>query len=409
MMGNFATETQMTGAAHGRDRESELHWLALHLVPGLGCRRAVQLLYKLGAPETIFRASVSELETAGLSGAIARSINSGCTFDDAVEQQRLMDAAGVELVTLHDRRYPEQLRQIFDAPLLLFARGNTGLMDQPCIGVVGTRRPSQYGLAAATKLTTGICQAQLVATSGMARGIDTAAHKAALAVNARTIAVLGCGVDQVYPAENRELAAQLAREALLLSEFPMRTPAYPQNFPLRNRIVSGLSLGVLVVEGSMHSGSGITARTALEQGRHVFAVPGNITSKQSWGPNLLIRQGAALIMESQDIFSELTSEERLEVERKIGRQRLLVEQNEELSEKPSRLEPRLAAMPEEPANEARSRLLNKLTFDNPCHLDELMEVLDGVSVSELIAMLFELEVEGTVRRLPGKSYIKVWA
>ena len=259
------------------------------MVPGLGTIGTLRVLEKLKSPEAIFRASASELEATGLSPAQARALATGYSFDDAVDQQQKMLNAGAELITIHDPRYPQRLREIFDPPLLLFALGRTELISSHQIAIVGTRRPTPYGIAASERLSADLARAGLTITSGMARGIDTAAHRAALAEDGNTIAVFGCGVDVLYPADNRKLYAEIAKRGLLLSEFPMGAPAYPQNFPVRNRIVSGLSLGVIIVEGAQHSGSGITARVAMDQGREVFAVPGNITSKMSWGPNLLIR------------------------------------------------------------------------------------------------------------------------
>ncbi len=208
---------------------------------------------------------------------------------------------------------------------MLFARGRVELLSSICIGVVGTRHPTPYGVAAAERLSGDLARAGVTITSGMARGIDTAAHKAALARpdgGSRTIAVLGCGVDIVYPSENRKLAAEIAAKGLIVSEFPMGATAFPQNFPIRNRIISGLSCGILVVEGAQYSGSSITARLAIDQGREVFAVPGNITSKMSWGPNLLIKQGAKLVQDWNDVVVDLpqTAQRRLIDE---GRQRIM--------------------------------------------------------------------------------------
>jgi DNA processing protein len=286
-------------------QEETLYWLALRMVPGLGTLGSLRLLEKLRSPASIFRASASELEATGLSAAQARNITSGYSFDDAVEQQQKMLAAGAQLITIHDARYPARLREIFDPPLLLFALGNPELMVSHSIAIVGTRRPTPYGMAASERLSADLAKAGLTIISGMARGIDTAAHKAALAEDGATIAVLGCGVDVLYPSENRRLYEEISRRGLLLSEFPLGAPAYPQNFPIRNRIVSGLSLGVVVIEGAQHSGSAITAKLAIDQGREVFAVPGNITSKMSWGPNLLIKDGAKLVQEWTDITNEL--------------------------------------------------------------------------------------------------------
>jgi DNA processing protein len=278
-------------------REEELHWLALTLIPGLGTRTAGKLIQRFRTPQGVFSASRTELEGAGLSGALAQSIASGCTFEDAVAQQEKMLEAGALAVTITDPGYPPLLHEIFDPPVLLFARGRVELLQSTAFGVVGTRRPTPYGMAAAERLSGDLARAGLTIVSGMARGIDTASQKAALAAEGNTIAVLGCGLDVVYPVENRNLAGQLTSKGLIISEFPMGSTAFPQNFPIRNRIISGMSVGLLVVEGAQYSGSAITARLALDQGREVFAVPGNITSKMSWGPNLLIKQGAKLVQD----------------------------------------------------------------------------------------------------------------
>ncbi len=216
----------------------------------------------------------------------------------------------VSLVALPDPRYPARLREIFDPPVVLFARGRIELLGSVMLGVVGTRRPTPYGPAVTERLAADLARAGLTIVSGMARGIDTAAHKGALSVGGDTVAVLGCGVDLVYPSENRKLAAELEEKGLVVSEFPMGAPAYPQNFPIRNRIISGMSAGVVVVEGAQYSGSAITARLAMDQGRELFAVPGNVTSKMSWGPNLLIKQGAKLVQEWNDVVAELPPQDR---------------------------------------------------------------------------------------------------
>src|SRR5579863_8281501 len=200
----------------GLTNEEELYWLALRMVPGLGTRRIGLLLDRLQTPQAIFRASASELEAAGLPGAVARSITSGCSFEDAAGQQQKVREAGVQLITLGDARYPETLRKIFDPPPVLFARGRTALLSSVCIGVVGTRHPTPYGVAAVERLSGDLARAGVTITSGMARGIDTAAHKSALAAEGSTIAVLGCGVDIVYPSENRKLAAEIAAKDLIV-------------------------------------------------------------------------------------------------------------------------------------------------------------------------------------------------
>ena len=272
------------GSALDLTQEEALYWLALRMTPGLGTRKAGQLIDVFRSPRAALRASRSELEAAGLSPAVAQSLASGCAFEDAAGQQEKLAEAGATLVPVTDSRYPPLLRDIYDPPPLLFVRGRIELLDTLMIAVVGTRRPTPYGTTAAARLSRDLAEAGLTIVSGMARGIDTSAHRAALEAGGDTIAVFGCGIDQVYPAENRKLAEELASRGLVISEFPMGAPPYPQNFPVRNRIISGMSAGVLVVEGSEYSGSAITAKLAAEQNREVFAVPGNITQKTSWGP-----------------------------------------------------------------------------------------------------------------------------
>lgn len=384
-------------------REEELHWLALKLVPGLGARTSNRLLDRFRTPVAIFRASPTELEAAGVSGAVAQSIASGCTFEDAVVQQEKMAEGEVTLVTIGDPRYPQLLREIFDPPIVLFCRGRVELLKSLGVAVVGTRRPTPYGIAVAERLSGDLAHAGLTIVSGLARGIDTSAHRGTLAAGGDTIAVLGCGVDIVYPAENRKLYAEMAAKGLLVSEFPMGSTAFPQNFPIRNRIISGLSVGVMVVEGAQYSGSAITAKLAMDQGREVFAVPGNITSKASWGPNLLIKQGAKIVQDWNDVVVELPAESRrLLIEK--GRGKLLGEAGESVGGGQASL---LSNAGPEIGGVAR-RALDALAVDSATHLDDLLEKVGDTSASEVIAALFELEMLGLVKQLPGRNFVKVW-
>ena len=384
-------------------REEEIYWLALKLVPGLGTRTCTKLLDRFRTPQAVFRASRTELEAAGLGGALAQSVSSGCTFEEAASQQEKMAACGAELITIGDPRYPQSLREIFDPPFLLFARGRLDLLNSLGLAIVGTRRPTPYGLAVSERLAGDLAHAGLTIVSGMARGIDSAAHKGALSQGGDTVAIFGCGVDVIYPQENRKLAAEIAAKGLLVSEFPMGSVAFPQNFPLRNRIVSGISVGVLIVEGAQYSGSAITAKLAIDQGREVFAVPGNITSKLSWGPNLLIKQGARLVQDWNDVVAELPPEVRRKlIER--GRSRLLEAGVESSAGTQTSL--LNDAGPE--LGEAARRALQHLQVDAPVHLDDLLEKVENTSASELIAALFELEMLGLVKQLPGKNFVKVW-
>jgi len=393
--------------------EEELFWLALRLVPGLGTRRSNLLLDRFQTPRSIFNATPAELENAGLSGALARTVSSGCSFEDAAGQQQLLKNAGAQLVPLSDDRYPASLRGIYDPPPVLFARGDVSLLSTICIGVVGTRHPTPYGTAVAEKLSGDLARAGLTITSGMARGIDTAAHRACLAAGGATIAVLGCGADVVYPSENRKLAAEIVSTGLILSEFPMGSTAFPQNFPIRNRVISGLSCGLLVIEGAQYSGSAITARLAIDQGREVFAVPGNITSRMSWGPNLLIKQGAKLVQDWNDVVVELpaAAQRRLIDE---GRQRILNQglgeavggTNQNGAESSQRQTASVTA--EQNTPQAARKVLARLKIDATTHLDTLVESIEDMSPSEIIAALFELEILGLVRQQPGRNFVKVW-
>lgn len=377
-------------------KDEELHWLALRLIPGLGTLGANKLLARFRTPQAIFRASPSELEASGLPGSLAQSIASGCTFDDAIDQQQKMLESGAVLVTISDPAYPARLKEIFDPPIALFARGRCELLAALLLGVVGTRRPTNYGTAATTRLAADLAQAGLAIASGMARGIDTAAHRAALDAGGDTVAVLGCGVDLVYPAENRKLAAEIADKGLIISEFPMGSPAYPQNFPIRNRIISGMSVGVLVVEGAQYSGSAITAKMALEQQREVFAVPGSIMSKMSWGPNLLIKQGAKLVQEWNDVMVELSPE---------IRRRLIAKAQARLGVMSLDLKDNEATLPPELGAASRT-VFAFLKPDTPIHLDELVETSDTLTSSEVIAALFDSSCSVWHANSPARTLLK---
>jgi DNA processing protein len=392
------------GSALELTQEEALYWLALRMTPGLGTRKAGQLIEIFRSPRAVLRASRSELEAAGLGAGVAQSLASGCAFEDAASQQQKLAEAEGTLVPITDSRYPPLLRDIYDPPPLLFVRGRIELLETLMIAVVGTRRPTPYGTTAASRLSRDLAEAGLTIVSGMARGIDTAAHRAALEAGGGTIAVFGCGIDQVYPAENRKLAEEIAGRGLVISEFPMGAPPYPQNFPVRNRIISGMSAGVLVVEGGEYSGSAITAKLAAEQNREVFAVPGNITQKTSWGPNLLIKQGAKLVQEWNDVVVELKPEVR---RRLVEQCRNRMKMNTLDSTETSTAGP--ASVGSGPMYGAAQAVLRVLQPDSPMALDRLIEVVEGSSPSEIIAILFELELAGMVRQLPGKNFIKVWA
>jgi DNA processing protein len=298
--------------ANNAATEQVLQWLALGLTPGLGPTRARHLVERFGNVGAIFRASLTELEATGLLAVSAQALGTGKSMELAQEELEKAKAVGAGIVALDDPAYPARLRQIYDPPLVLYVRGDVSVLSQPGIAVVGTRHPTPYGSGMAERLAIDLSAHGLVILSGMARGVDTAAHRGTIAAKGKTVAVFGTGIDVLYPKENTRLAEQiLAFGGTLISEFPVGTFAAPQNFPIRNRIISGMSMGVLVVEAAEYSGTRITARCALEQNREVFAVPGNVTNKNSWGPNTLIKQGAKLVATWEDVWEELPENIRL--------------------------------------------------------------------------------------------------
>lgn len=313
------------------------------------------------------------------------------------EAQRELEKArkeGCEIVTYSDDRYPELLRQIFDPPVVLYCRGNLELLTAPGIAVVGARKPTPYGLAVAERLAADLAARGLVINSGLARGVDTAAHKGALdSGGGRTIAVLGCGIDQCYPSENKRLKARVEQLGLAISEFPIGAFAAPQNFPIRNRVISGLSLGVLVVEAAQYSGSLITARLALEQDREVFCVPGNITNQFSWGPNTLIKQGSKLVMEWRDVMDELPGP---------IRQALMVR----MAEGDATNGVAGASEFTEGLTGVERSLCTLLKVEEAMQIDSILEKMPEHSPSEVLAGLLELEIKGLARQLPGKNFVK---
>src|SRR5437763_5916901 len=308
-MSNAAAETRPAPSAA---TSNQISWLALTLTPGLGPTRGKRLLEFFGSIEGVLNATLTELEAAGLPTQAAQSLGTGRSVELANDELAKAAAAGVQCVTLDDPAYPSRLRQIYDPPLMLYVRGNVATLSQPGIAVIGTRHPTPYGIGMAERLACDLATRSFVIFSGLARGVDTAAHRGAVSSKGKTVAVFGTGVDVVYPKENSRLADQiLSLGGALISEFPLSTFAAPQNFPIRNRIISGISFGVLVVEAAEYSGTRITARCALEQSRDVFAVPGNVTNKNSWGPNTLIKQGAKLVATWEDVWEELPADIRL--------------------------------------------------------------------------------------------------
>ena len=374
--------------------EDRIAWLALALTPQLGPRRVLRAVEACGSPSRILSLSLTELESLHLPAESVQFIFDGHARRAADQQLEDLAKTGASFITYEDPAYPERLREIFDPPALLWIRGNVQLLSQPSLAVVGTRHPTPYGTGMAEMLSRDLASRGLVIMSGMARGIDTAAHKGAVAAKRPTIAIWGTGVDVVYPKENKSLAEQIVAGAgAIVSEFPLGTFPAPQNFPKRNRILSGMSVGVLVIEAAEYSGTRVTARCAIEQNRDVYAVPGNVTTKNAWGPNTLIKQGAKLTATWEDVWEELPTPIKLQLAAELG----------------SESNPGTAAslFTEEPLPPHETRVMSVLRHDEAMQLDEIMEKLESdLSSSEIFTALFELELAGRVRQLPGKNYVK---
>jgi len=373
---------------------NSIYWLALSLTPGLGPTRGRKLVERFANVQEIFHASLTELEAENLQAQSAQHIALGKSLELAHDETAKALAAGIQVLCREDALWPSRLNEIYDPPLVLYVRGNAEVLSRPGIAVIGTRHPTPYGIGMAERLACDLAARGLVIFSGMARGVDAAGHRGAINAKGKTVAVFGTGVDVIYPRENKKIVDPILElNGALISEFPLETFAAPQNFPIRNRIISGLSLGVLVVEAGEYSGTRITARCALEQSREIFAVPGNVTSRNSWGPNTLIKQGAKLTATWEDVWEELPAEvkHQLESERTPAAS----------EERPSA--PLFAAE----LSPGERKLLALLKQDQSTHIDQIVEKLEGqMSSSEIFTALFELEMSGKIRQLPGKNYVK---
>jgi DNA processing protein len=371
-----------------------LEWLAISLTQGLGPTKARKLVEHFGGVEAVFHASLTELESTGMQAVSAQSIATGKSAELAREEVARAAAAGVTVVSLEDLCYPSRLKEIYDPPLVLYVRGNPEVLTLPGIAMVGTRHPTPYGSGMAERLACDLAAQGLVIISGMARGVDTASHRGAISAKGKTVAVFGTGVDVIYPKENSRLSEQiLALGGALISEFRLGTFAAPQNFPIRNRILSGMSIGVLVVEAAEYSGTRITARCALEQNRDVFAVPGNVTNKNSWGPNTLIKQGAKLVATWEDVWEDLPPEVKLAL-------------SPASAPEPGRGSS-ASLFPDQGLPPHEKKILSLLKADEATQIDEIVERLEAeMSSSEIFAALFELELTGKIRQMPGKNFVK---
>ena len=369
-------------------------WIALNMIRGIGPRTANQLIDRFGAPAQVFAASRLSLEKEGIKPESIQELHDSEILEKANAEIERLEQLGAIVVTLEDDDYPPLLREIYDPPIALYIRGDfKKVLARPCLAVVGSRRCSTYGINAAQSLSRDLAQNGLTIVSGLARGIDAAAHRGALETGGLTIAVVGTGLEMTYPKEHKKLEEEIAASGAVVSEFPLGTPPLPQNFPYRNRVLSGLCFGVLIVEAAEHSGSLITARLANEQGREVFAVPGNITSQTSFGTNFLIKDGAKLVQHWRDVAEELPRDVREGI-LGVDRPKRGVTQ--------SNVQPMFETVA---LSDHERKLLDLLTADAPSHVDQLL-ISSGMNSSDLMTALLGLEMKDRIRELPGKSYIK---
>lgn len=372
-------------------------WVELNMTPGIGPRAAAKLLERFGSAEAVYTATRSELEQLRLVPEAIDTIIARDLQPAAESEIKAVKKLGGDILLLDDGVYPSSLREIYDPPIVIYVKGSwSECLDQPCIAIVGSRRCSTYGQNAALMIARDLAQRGMTVISGFARGIDASAHRGALEAGGRTVAVLGTGIDRYYPRDHQKLAGEiLDKGGAIVTQFPLGTPPVSENFPYRNRIISGLSLGVVVVEASENSGSLITARLAIEQNREVFAVPGNITSRNSFGTNYLIKgAGAKLVQQWQDIATELPPQ--------IAARLLPPPFGEKRNEKS--LADRLAFIPEGLSGTETS-VFRLLTPDAPAHIDTLIDQ-SRLPMSELTNALLSLEIRELVRALPGKCFVR---
>jgi DNA processing protein len=372
-----------------------LDWIALNMTPGVGPRAATKLLERFGSADRVFHARRTELESLRLRPETIESILKREFHERADSELGRVKKLDGDVLIIDDGSYPALLREIDDPPPVLYVKGNwQACFDEPGVGVIGSRMCSTYGENASEMLARDLASRGICIVSGLARGIDAAAHRGAMSGKGKTIAVLGTGIDSVYPKENNSLVREiLASGGALVSQFPLGTPPLKDNFPYRNRIISGLSLGVLIVEASERSGSLITARLAMEQNREVMAVPGNITSGNSFGTNYLIKSGAKLVQQWQDVVAELPAD----ISASILPPKVEPDKPETAVRQPELIPADLT--------ETERRIWAILGGDRSTHIDELLEA-SGLSFGDLNTALVALDIRDLIRVLPGKHYAR---
>ena len=362
--------------------ESIATWIALKMIPNLGNITYKRLLERFGDPGAVFNATLDDLvKVEGLRVATAKSIVSKAWEGDPWKELARLKKTGTRIIPFSDPSYPENLREIYDPPPFLYLKGNDIPSNMTVVAVVGSRNPSHYGLKVTEEICQGLAMSNIAVVSGMAKGIDAAAHWGCLKRKGCTIAVLGSGLDVIYPRSNITLFNTIIREGSVITEFPLGTPPEAKNFPIRNRIISGISRGVVVVEASKRSGSLITASLALEQGREVFAVPGSVASFKSTGTHFLIKQGAKLIENADDILKELSleySSEKIHDNNKKSPLPLMEEDEQRIFE-----------------------IVSNYTL----HIDEIAR-LSTMDSARVAGILTRLELRGVIRQVPGKMFVR---
>lgn len=367
--------------------------VSLNMVLDIGSIRLKRLLEYFGTAQNILKASPEELTSVfGIGGKIAQNIKSlkPETLEKELQSARKL---GLKILVQDDEEYPENLKNIIDPPIVLYVKGELRKQDACAIGIVGPRRASFYGLNIAEQFSKQLAEKGFTIVSGMALGVDTYAHRGALKAGGRTIAVVGSGFNNLYPPQNIKLAEEISQNGAVVSEFPINTEPFPFNFPRRNRVISGLSLGVLVAEAARNSGALITADFALEQGREVFAVPGKVDSDTSFGPNELIKQGAKLVSCVDDIIEEFNFDAGIR-KSNAGLGRL-----DDTGPRLSAREPRDGALTEEELN-----LYNVISRES-CGMDDLVEITN-MDIPEISGILFKLQLKKLIRQLPGKHFVR---
>lgn len=358
------------------------YWLAWNRISELGAKRFFKLMEYFGTAEEAWRAKKEEIvKLLNLSPAIAERIFQERDTLEINKELELLERYKTKVLTVKDDSYPERLKEISFPPPLLYYRGSIIPEDRFSISIVGSRKATYYGKMVAENLSKDLSSFGLTIVSGMARGIDTAAHRGALSANGRTLAILGCGIEQIYPPENRKLAEEIESSGAILTEFPFFTKPERQNFPRRNRIISGLSLGVVVVEADEKSGALITADFALEQGREVFAVPGNITSSLSKGTHNLIKQGAKLVNNYADILEELP----LQINQKIKEEKSKINKSSLTEEEKTVLQ---------------------VISQEPVHIDQII-TSSHFSASKVSEILLQLELKDLIKEIAGKKFVRL--